>query len=212
MTSQLTLYNNALLLIGERSLASLSEAREVRRRLDAVWARPAIDDCLQRGQWNFAMRSVEINHSPSVTPSFGYMYAFDRPTDIIRTAELCGDEYFKVPLLAYQTEGAYYYSDTDPIYVRYVSNDSSYGADLSLWPQNFCRFFEAYLAESIVESVTQDASQWQKIRAILKDSLTQAKSTDSMEGPTEFPPTGSWVRARQGKGRGDRGRRNQLIG
>ena len=70
MTTQLTLYNNALHLIGERKLSSLSENRECRRLLDTVWDRPAIDDCLERGQWNFAIRSVHIDHSPSVEPAF----------------------------------------------------------------------------------------------------------------------------------------------
>jgi hypothetical protein len=212
MPTQLTLYNNALMLLGERSLASLSEAREVRRRLDTVWARPAIDDCLQRGQWKFAIRSVEAEPTPSVDPSFGYQYAFDRPADLVRTTAVCSDEYFTQPLLEYQSEGAYWFADVSPLYLRYVSNGNSYGGNLSLWPPNFTRFVEAYLAESIVEAVTADKEIWQKVRAVMRECLTLAQSTDAMEGPTQMPPEGSWVSARRGNTLRDRGRRGQLIG
>ena len=37
MITRLQLYNSALLLLGERNLASLSENREPRRLLDHVW-------------------------------------------------------------------------------------------------------------------------------------------------------------------------------
>lgn len=212
MTTQISLYNNALILLGERTLSGLTEAREPRRLLDTVWARPATKDCLEQGQWNFAMRSVEINSSPSVSPSFGYTYAFDRPTDLVRTCAVCSDEYFEVPLLRYQTEGAYWFADIDPLYVRYVSNDASYGLDLAGWPGNFCRFVEAYLAEAICERVTGDKEVWARVRKALTDNKTLALATDAMEQPTEIPPPGSWVRSRGRGNAGDRGRRNQLIG
>lgn len=212
MTTQLSLYNNALALLGERSLASLSESREARRRLDAAWSRPAIDDCLSKGQWKFAMRTLEIACDPNFTTQFGYQYAFTRPADLIRVTSLCSDEYFNSPLLRYQTEGAYWFADVEPIYVRYVSNDASYGGDLSLWPQNFCRYVEAYLADAIVEATVADKSMWQKVRALMKDNLTNALSTDAMEDPTAFPPSGAWVSARRGRSSRDRGKRSSLIG
>ncbi len=212
MTTQLSLYNNALLLCEERKLSSLSEARESRRLLDTVWERPAIDECLQMGQWNFAMRSVEVTPSPSVTPALGFTYAFDRPTDLMRTVAVCSDERFTVPLLQYQTDGPYWFADIDPIYVRYVSNGDDYGADLSLWPPNFCRYVEAYLADAIIGRLTQDKQTWQKINAIKTRALSEAKSSDAMEQPTQMTPPGSWVRSRSRGPGGDRGNRGSLIG
>jgi len=212
MATKLGLYNGALLILGERSLSGLTEARESRRLLDTVWARPAVNDCLEKGQWNFAMRSVEISASPSVTPSFGYSHAFDRPTDLVRSTAVCSDERFAAPLLQYQVESAYWYADTDPIYVRYVSNDTDYGGDLSLWPGNFSRFVEAYLADAIVKRITQDKNEWARVREIMRVALSEAKSTDAMEQPTQMPPAGSWVRSRGLRGGGDRGNTGSLIG
>ena len=212
MASQLTLYNGALLILGERALTGLTEAREPRRLLDTVWARPAINDCLEKGQWNFAMRSVEIEYSSSVTPAFGFTYAFDRPTDLIRTSAVCSDEHFNSPLLQYHVEGAYWYADVNPLYVRYVSNDTDYGGDLSLWPGNFTRYVEAYLAESIVNRVTQDKNEWARVREIAKKALSDAQSTDAMEQPTQFVPRGTWTRSRTRGPAGDRGNTGSLIG
>src|SRR5574343_760692 len=127
MATKISLYNNALLLLGERTLASLTESREVRRLLDKVWARPVVRECLEAGLWRFAMRTVELTYSPSVEPPFGYRYAFDRPSDLVRTAAVCQDEYLREPLLQYQIEGEYWYAELDTIYVRYVSDDDAYG-------------------------------------------------------------------------------------
>lgn len=212
MTTQLTLYNGALLILGERSLASLAESRESRRLLDTVWARPAVKDVLEMGLWNFATRSVEVEYSPSVSPSFGYSHVFDRPTDIVRTVALCSDEEFRIPITQYMTEGPYWFANTTPIYVRYVSDDASYGNDLAAWPGNFTRLVEAYLADSIVIRLTNDKSEWQRVRAVMQKALQDAKNTDAMEQPTMFPPPGLWVRSRRGNGGSDRGNRGSLIG
>ena len=69
MPSQLSIYNGALSILGERKLASLTENREPRYKLDDVWGNDLIRRVLQMGQWNFAKRTIELDASPSVTPS-----------------------------------------------------------------------------------------------------------------------------------------------
>lgn len=211
--SKLSVYQGACLALGERRLLSPTENRESRRALDDIWARDGVGSCLQMGLWNFAMRTIQYDYSPSVEPDFGYQRAFDKPTDWVRTAALCEDEFFKVPLLRYVDEAAYWYADLDTIYVRYVSNDTSYGFDYSKWPQNFTRFVELYFAWSVCERVTGSAEKKRDLERDMEIAKRQAKSTDAMDEATAFPPPGSWVRARQGKGRDlERGSRTQLIG
>ena len=98
---QLGLYNQALYLLGERSLASLTENREPRRILDVVW-RGAVKFCLEQGQWKFALRTSKLTYSTDVIPTFGYSRAFERPTDCVRLSKMCSDEYLKTPLNASQ--------------------------------------------------------------------------------------------------------------
>lgn len=217
-TSQIKLYNEALRLCGERNLTSLTEARESRRLLDQVWDNDGVRACLEAGQWKFAMRSIEITYNPSIEPDFGYTRAFDKPTDLVRTCAVCSDEYFSQPLLRYNDEAGYWFSDLDTIYVRYVSDDSAYGGDYSLWPATFTKFVAAYFAAEIVTKLTSDE---QKMKSILHPSngllamrRTDALSKDAMQDPTRFMPEGTWAAARRGRWGGSRdgGNRGSLIG
>lgn len=203
MPTQLSLYNGALRLLGERKLASLSENREPRRLLDAVWdngaTEGAVKHCLQLGQWTFAMRTARVDYSPSVEPSFGYRRAFDQPTDMVKLSALCSDEYFKQPLLEYADERQYWYADLDTIYVRYVSNGADYGADLSLWPESFTKVVEGYLAAEICENLTQSETKLQSVEKKFSTALKSARSLDAMNKPTAFMPVGSWVGSMSGR-------------
>jgi hypothetical protein len=198
-------------MCGDRKLASLTENQQARHLLDDEWADGAVNYCLGQGQWRFATRTVEMAASPSVEPDFGYQNAFPIPDDFIRTVALCSDSYFKVPLLAYVQEQSYWFADIDPLYLSYVSNDASYGGDMSLWPNEFVLYLQAYLASKIVETLTQDKSQWEKLFKLARRYLIDARSSNAMEGPTVFPPSGSWSSARRGRAI-NRGSRNRLIG
>jgi hypothetical protein len=48
-----------------------------------------------------------------------------------------GSETFDPPLLTVVDEPNYWYANIDPLYVKYVSNDTAYGMDLSIWSETF---------------------------------------------------------------------------
>lgn len=212
MPSKLTVFNGALREIGERKLSSLTENREPRRVLDSVWDNDFIRQCLSEGLWNFAMRTVELTYSPSVSPDFGYTRAFDKPTDWVRTASMSADDRFATPLLQYNDEAGYWFADLDTLYVRYVSDDDEYGADLSLWSPKFTLFVETELAARTAKRITGSDSEAAAIRKRADDALKKARSVDAMDEPTKMIPRGSWVTARGGRSRRDRGNRGSLIG
>lgn len=212
MPSKLSLYNGALRELGEGKLASLSENREPRRVLDSAWDNDAIQTCLAAGQWNFATNSIELSYSPSVTPAFGYRRAFDKPASFVRTVALCSDAYFKSPLLGYEDEGAYWYSDLDTMYVRYVDSGTSFGLDYSKWPANFTRYVESFLAARVCMPLTQSKSKRDGLERDAEVWLTKAKSTDAMDEATKFLPQGSWVSARTARGRRAERSTGTLIG
>jgi hypothetical protein len=211
--SRLKIYNGALRMLGERKLASLSENREPRRVLDEVWDDDFTDFCLEQGLWNFAMRSIELTYSPSITPAFGYTRAFDKQTDWIRTGAVSLDEFFNTPLIQYVDEGEYWRANHDTLYIKYVSNDSSYGGDLSLWPASFIRYVEAELASQSCERITKSDAKQVDLERKAKRFLAEAKNKDAMNQPAQFPPNGSWVSSRMANSGGNRGRnRSSLLG
>ena len=92
MTTRLEIYNSALMICADRTLASLNENREPRRLLDIVFDNGGIDACLEKGQWKFAMRAVRLDFDPGITPDFGYRRAFPIPVDWVFTSSFSSDE------------------------------------------------------------------------------------------------------------------------
>lgn len=210
---KLSLYNGALLFIAESKLSALTDDDEKRHLLDLVFDRGGIKSVLQQGLWNFAVRTQKLEASTSITPSFGHQYAFDKPSDFVRTVEISLGERFNDPLLNYQQEGSYFFLDHDELYIRYVSNGSGYGGDYSLWPESFSRFAEAWFGHQISMKLKNRADQ-KTLKSDMRDLRSEARSNDAMEEPTRFPPTGSWVRSR-GSGlssSSDLGLRSRLTG
>lgn len=214
MTDKLKIYNGALSLIGERSLASLTEARESRRSLDLVYDDDGVKACLEAGQWYFAMRSQKITYDPSISPTWGFRRVFDVPSDHVRTCALCSDETFNVPLLEYREEANFWYADIDIIYVRFVSQDTSYGLDMSLWPASFVEFVKAHFASKISPTITTNDGNKKDSIAYRALTLKHAKSLAAMADATTFPARGTWANSRSGNSSGwrDRGNTGNLIG
>lgn len=201
-TDKLDVYNGALRRLGSRRLASLSESREPRRVLDDIWNGGAlVDYALERGEWNFALRSVQGAYNASITPEFGFRRAFDKPDDFRRLASLSADEYFRIPLTAegYSDEGGYWLSDHDTIYIRYVSSHDNYGYDSSRWTESFRYYLETCMAFEACERLTNSRSKLADIAADMRRYLSEAKSTDAMQEGVKFRPAGAWV---QSRGRG----------
>ena len=215
MASQLSLYNDALLLCGQPALSSLTDDVEGRRLLDQVWNNGGVDICLAEGQWYFALRTQMIDYDPDEDPSFGWEYAFTVPSDWILTSAICCDEYMRTPITEYAHENGYWYADFTPIYVRYVSNESSqYGGQIGAWPAPFKEFVAAHFAKQIVYSVARDADRIQLVNDEYKRRKHEAKSDSMMAKAPTFYPTGMWSRARRGGGvRREGGNKNgPLIG
>jgi hypothetical protein len=210
--SRLQIYNDALLYIGERALASLTENREPRYLLDQVWNNDGVKRCLEEGQWFFAMRATQIDYDPGIEPDFGHNRAFVKPEDWVLTSALCEDEFFKVPLLEYSDEAGYWFASLDTLYVRYVSDDALYGSNLDLWTGSFAEFVAAHFASKIAKKFTGSKEEEEKAYAIRKLKLDEAKSNSAMASSTKFPAAGGWVRSRRGGRSGDGGNNGSLIG
>lgn len=200
-TTQLSLYNGALRLLGERKLASLTEDRGPRYLLDDVWDDGAVRRCLEAGQWTFAIRKIEVDASTSVEPQIDqYTYAFEKPSDLVRlagiSASASGD-----PLTDYDFAGGFFFANFDPLFIRYVSDDASYGGDYSLWPESFIDYVQAFLASEIAPRLTASDAHMQRIDLKKDQALARLMHIDGMNSPSIRPPLGSWAKARLAGGR-----------
>lgn len=204
MTDKLTLYNLSLHHLGQRKLHALTEAVESRRVLDDIWDQ-TISECLDEGLWNFALRAIQIDASTTITPQFGWAYAFTQPADWKRTILVSTVETFTPPLLDYQEESGYWYCDWTPIFVRYISSDNLYGMNLGRWPAHFAAFVGLKLAEYSCRRITGSNDLLQGPDGISRrcyKAKIKAKSNDAMNDPPGQLPTGTWARSRRGFLRG----------
>lgn len=197
---KLRVYNGALFHLGSRKLSSLSEAREPRRVLDEVWGSndEVIYWALEQGEWNFAIRSVQADYSASVTPSFGFRRAFDKPSDFRRLAQLSSDEYFTYAMTdrEFKDEATYWFTDHDVLYIRYVSDSDEYGLNSAAWSEAFIDFLEFRLAWKACRRITNSNSTFDRIDRDYQKALRAARSFDAMNEGVKILPSGSWVRAR----------------
>ena len=169
MASRLELYNQSLLRLGERRLATLSDNRPERRSLDAVWA-DTLAYMIEAAMWNFASRTEELQASETVTPNFGYTYAVEKPDDYVRIVNIADNELMAPTLQDFMEEGDYFLTWCDPLYLQYISNDTSYGADPGKWTASFSRAFVLELAYRIAPQIGygdekqkgQDARKYQE--------------------------------------------------
>ena len=215
--TQLTLYNGALFLLEQPELADVDENKEARHVLDHFYEdKDAIEDCLEMGNWNFATRTAKLTFNSDVEPDFGLQRAFTKPTDWVKTVEVSADEYFTSPMTdsEWKDEQSYFFAEVDEIYIRYVSDDSSYGKDFSLWPKSFESLVEHFLAHKISPRVNSKMSK--DIEKKFKDAAKNARSKDALQEGVKFPPQTGWQGARRGAGHGggrrDGGGRSSLTG
>ncbi len=204
MADKLSSYNLALAHLGQRRLASLTEAVEQRRVLDDLWDQ-VTRQCLEEALWNFILRTVQIDASTTVIPAFGWKYAFKIPNDWLRTTLVSSVETLIPPLLDFYEESGYWYSNFTPLFVQYQSNDPLYGLNLGAWTANFTQYQSLQLAEIACIRITGKPEMLAGPNGItrrLRAAKVKAKSNDAMnEGPRELP-TGTWARSRRGFLRG----------
>lgn len=212
MATKLGLFNSALTEIGHVNLVDTGEAVEAGRVLNEVYTR-VVDDCLAVGSWNFATETIKATADTGVTPNFGFTEVFAKPSDWVRTVAVSGDEYFSFPLTQYFDDVNFWSADLSPIYIRYVSDDTGMGYELTRWPASFTRYVELELAARVCSRLTESDSRLGNIRDDRDKARTRALNEDAMNEPQpKFPPTGSWNRSRWGRSGGDRGNRGSLIG
>lgn len=196
MTDRLSLYNGALLKCKARRISSLTENCEARRLLDTAWDDGAVQYCLEQGFWNFAMRTVRIDATSDIEPDFGYSYAFDKPSDCIRTYAICYDEYFNSPIYMYSDEADYWFSEMETMYVQYISDGVEYGYNYGAWPQYFKQYVEWYLASLIVGRLTASNTTEGEVERRLRRAFIDARTNDATDQPTQYAPRGKWASAR----------------
>ena len=213
MVTKLQVFNLALQALGNERLSDTGDPGRASNELASCYSQ-VVNECLAAGSWNFAMETVKIEADTGVTPAFGFVEVFAKPSDWVRTIGVSLDEHLSVPLLQYYDDDAIWSANSSPIYVRYVSDDTGLGFDLNRWPAQFTRFVELELAARVGPAITQNMSLIERVEKLRDMARRRALNTDALNEPQpKLLPPGSWTTSRWGGiARGDRGSRGSLTG
>lgn len=169
---KLALYNDAVLLLGERKLSSLVEARESRYQLDSAWDMGAVDYCLEIIKPSSQRLTAKLN-SPSVSAVHGLDSVHTLPSDYIATVGVYLDDKLDQPISRYMIDGATLICEFDTVYLRYVSN--SYAA--STYNLSFAKVISSYLAREIAGKIAPE--QFTRVDGLFKEYASSALSIES---------------------------------
>lgn len=188
MPSVLSLYNQALYLIGTKRLESLTQDRDARLALDDEYT-PVLGECLEQGMWRFALRTAVAVSTGLPTPDHGFEYAYTVPTDLIHTYILFEDASNTASRIsdAAQIEGKYL-THTSSLYVRYTSNDAAYGGSITTWPYTFSRYMSATLAARVAYQITRSNELRTNLEGLAAAWLLQARAVDAVIASTGVLP------------------------
>ncbi len=193
--SAATICSNALMMLGDNAIASLTEDSDRARLANALWE-PVRDMVLRGHPWNCAVKRVSLG--PDATaPAFDYTHAFTLPSDWLRTLSV-GEEGERPE---YRIESGKVLMRQNVCLLRYIwRNDQPATWDSMLvWAMTSCmRSVFAY-------GITQSTSLEQLVEQVLRDVLRQARAVDGVEEPPQAMDDSPLVSARfLGRGLGMR--------
>ena len=168
LTARVQLVSNALILLGDRPIASLTE-ETVGATLGANLFENTYLTMLQSHRWRFAVKTVSLSKL-SATPDTGYTTAFQLPSDFLYTIKTDANN-FEV----YGTQLHCNYSSLQLDYIYRVDEDKL--------PAYFAKALEYNLSAQFAVPITGDLNKADYFAKVFVNELKKAKHTDATQYP-----------------------------
>ena len=192
----LPIYNDAAQILGEEHILNIRDTSALKTMLDQSRNARAVEAMLEVTNWNFPTSSAKLEENTRLEPEWGFQYVHEKPTDLHRLDGFFIDELMQIPLKHYQDEGLNIYSNSTPVYIKYVS--SSYVHNVAIWPDYFRRLVAGRMAFDVRNDKRLDLPPQRRmeISAEYDERLDTAKNVDAMQSPPIVISRGSWVNSR----------------
>lgn len=169
MASDIDIASNALILIGDDPISSLSEDVAAANLYATTY-----EYFLSEHPWSFALKEQYLSRLTAAPDrETGYSYAYQMPTDLIRLWAV-------MPVVDYRIVGGLLYSNTSKLLARYV-----YKVAESSLPAHAVKCVEYKLAAEFSISVAEDEQKAALFDRKYIDILGQAMAKDSQQHPYE---------------------------
>lgn len=197
-----TAINWALIKLGITTISSEDDqsepARKARLLFDAV-ARAE----LCKNPWSFTIQRVALA-SNTVSPVFGYQYAYDLPADCLRTVTI-GEVYSFNLGMGYSTDDAPFLierkkvltDDAGPLYIRYVIDVTETPGE---WDPTFGEAFACKLARELCNTLSKVANRKVDMDNEYKTAIREAKRVNAIQQPPQNKTEETWTISRRADG------------
>ena len=181
-SSQTEVCNEALTLLGESAITSITEDSDKARALNAVYT-PTLDEALRAHDWNFARMRATLARV-AATPDFGYSFMYQLPQEplclrVLQT-NLAKDEAWEIETYVTADATAQYrviLTDASALEILYIARVTS----PTLWDALFADAFVHELARRAAYAITRNATLVAALTEQTKDKWRQARSVDGQE-------------------------------
>jgi hypothetical protein len=189
-SSEVDIANAALIMVGESTIASLTDETKSARVCNHRYA-SVRDAILRRHPWNCATKRVDLGAVLAGTdvPAFGYTYAYQLPADFLRVVQLQElDEPYKV-------EGRKFLTNVNPAKIIYIYKIT----DVSAMDSLLTEAISAQLASEIAKSIGGSETMARAMAEMANEKIQEAQYADSRESGIDQITSSTWLDARHGQ-------------
>lgn len=171
MADKLSLINNALILIGDTPLDSLTDGTRAQIVATSLYD-GIVENELSKHRWGFARAKAEM--TKDATPPVGdeWQSEYNFPTGLITLIRL-------EPSIPYQVFAKTVHCNySGTLYAEYIGSPVE-----SLWPPYFAKLIEYALAMDFAPAIRDSASSMELLAAQYQNASRMARYTDSQQHP-----------------------------
>lgn len=193
--SDISICNYALRLVGGDAITAIDDNSTNGARCNDIYEHLR-DDLLRGHTWNFATKMASLSKN-ATAPTFEYDYAWDLPSDWLRTISVHDNDagsgvldYLEMEVNSTSVIAA----SSESVYLKYVYQHTTE----SRWPSDFVMAFQLSLARDLAIPVANSNTLHDKLEDRASRALIRAKSADALGNPAPKRPQGSWATSRFG--------------
>lgn len=169
-TTDISIINTALLMIGANDINSLSDATAEAKLANSVY-QDIKNSLLQYNPWRFSLKQKDLGGALVSDPLFKWEKQYQLPSDLLRVINLEGDAPYEI----YEDKIC---TDVSPCRIVYQANIQEKD-----FPSYFVRCLNFHLASTFAVSLLDDAAKMQMFEQRADKETARARNIDAQQQP-----------------------------
>lgn len=173
--TEISICSNALLMLGDRPIASFEEDTDRARLASNLW--PQTRDAVMRSHpWNCAIKRVSLAPDASA-PAFDWSYQFTLPPDFLKALSI-GEHGIEGE---FRVEGRKILANDNPLLLRYIYANDNPGS----WDSMLVDALSAEMAHRMAYAITKNASMVEAMEQKARMAMRRARAVDGQDDTPE---------------------------